>query len=113
MQIISRVEHRDKSINNALLAKAVQLCEDRGIPRLFYGEWGRSGLREFKRHNGFEKLDLPRYYIPLTFKGKLLLKAKLHRGLVGILPLGLTELLMRVRTFWYSSRLEERIQSLE
>jgi hypothetical protein len=110
MQIISKVEHRDKSINNALLAKAVQLCEVRGIPRLFYGEWGRGGLLEFKRHNGFERLDLPRYYIPLTIKGKVMLKAKLHRGLVGILPVTLTEQLMRVRAIWYSSTLEEGIQ---
>ena len=33
-----------------------------------------------KRNNGFQKFDLPRYFLPLTRKGKLALHLGLHRG---------------------------------
>ena len=39
-----------------------------------------SSLTEFKRRNGFEKVLLPRYYIPLTLKGKLAQRCQFHRA---------------------------------
>jgi hypothetical protein len=86
-QIISMVRHRDKSPNNALIAKAVEICAERRIPYLSYAVWPRPGsLREFKRHNGFECMELPRYYIPLTAKGRLALKLGFHKDFVDRLP---------------------------
>ena len=96
MQIISKLEHRDKAPNNALIAKAVQICGEKRIPYLVYGFWSRGSLGDFKRHNGFEKIEVPRYYIPLTIIGVIGLKLHLHHGVAGILPekamLGLIEL---------------------
>ena len=107
MQIISKIEHRDKAPMNALLAKAVEICDKKRIPCLFYGAWDKGGLGDFKRYNGFEKMDLPRYYIPLTFKGKIILKLKLHHGIRGILPKKLKDHLVNLRSKWYSIKIQE------
>ena len=41
------------------MAKAVEVCAEKGIPYLVYALWPRGPLREFKRHNAFEcvKMD--------------------------------------------------------
>lgn len=104
--ILSKVDHRDKAPNNALLAKAVEICEKRQIPFLIYGsfDYGKRGsqsLADFKRHHGFEKVDVPKYYIPLTTKGQLILKLRLHHGLIELLPRGLITHLISLRNKWY------------
>src|SRR5262249_37200537 len=38
-QIISKIQHRDKSTNNALIAKAVEVCEQKQLPYLVYLYW--------------------------------------------------------------------------
>ncbi len=38
-QIISSLKHRDKATNNALIAKAVGVCERAGLPHLVYLFW--------------------------------------------------------------------------
>lgn len=85
-QIISMVRHRDKSPNNALIAKAVEVCAERQVSQLVYALWPRGPLREFKRHNGFEQVDLPRYYVPLNVKGRIALQVGLHRSMVERFP---------------------------
>jgi hypothetical protein len=85
-QIISSIKHRDKSPNNALIAKAVQVCERLGLSHLVYLYWSEDSLSEFKRRCGFEKLPVPRYSIPLTAKGKLALKIGAHRGWGALVP---------------------------
>lgn len=104
-QIISKIKHRDKSPNNALIAKAVEICENKNIPYLVYAKWPTGTLVDFKRHNGFKKIDLPRYFIPLTIKGKIVLKLKLHHGIKGILPEELTNWLLGLRAKWYSKNI--------
>lgn len=109
VQIISMIEHRDKSPTNALLAEAVQICSRKQIPYLVYGQfvYGKKGadtLTDFKRRNGFVKIDLPRYYIPLNIKGKLFLRLGLHHGLSGILPKELIVRLLTLRTNWYARK---------
>src|SRR2546425_2077595 len=61
-QIVSKIQHRDKGPNNALIAKAVELCERKPLPHLAYAYWGDGSLMAFKRSNGFEESSLPRYY---------------------------------------------------
>lgn len=100
-QIISQIKHRDKALNNALIAKAVEICEKKKIPYFVYYNWGDSTLAEFKRRNGFEKADLPRYYIPLTLWGKIILNLHLHRGIVGILPEKIVFILKAFRKRFY------------
>jgi hypothetical protein len=80
-QIISMIRHRDKAPNNALIAKAVEVCATREVPFLSYGKWPMAGLlRDFKRYNGFECMQVPRYYVPLSLKGRIALKFRLHRN---------------------------------
>jgi hypothetical protein len=90
MQFISKRGHLDKRPMNALLAKAVELCTQRGSRHLVYRKftYGNvfSQLTEFKRRNGFEEMKYPRYYIPLTLKGRLALKFRLHLGWRDSLP---------------------------
>jgi hypothetical protein len=85
-QIISKVAHRDKAPNNILLAKAVERCAEKNIPYLVYAKWIDGPLGDFKRHNGFQKIDLPRYFVPLNAKGRLFLTFGLHAGLAGFVP---------------------------
>jgi hypothetical protein len=85
-QVISKIAHRDKAPNNILVAKAVERCAEKGIPYLAYAKWENGSLGDFKRHNGFERVDLPRYFVPLSAKGRTFILLKLHRGLEGVIP---------------------------
>lgn len=107
MQIISKTTHYDKRPTNILITKAVEVCQEKGISFLIYGKfvYGNktdSTLTEFKRRNGFEQIDFPRYYIPLTFKGILAIKMNMHLGLLGILPSGMISFLRDLRSKWYT-----------
>lgn len=86
MNIVAKVRHRDKAPTNALLAKTIELVTDRNIPLLKYGVWGGRGLNDFKTANAFECFSVPRYYIPLTLRGRLALRLNLHHGLKERLP---------------------------
>ena len=105
-QIISSTKHRDKSPSNALMAKAVEICAQRGWPHLAYFHWGDDSLTEFKRRCGFEKVSVPRYYVPLSRKGQLALKCGAHRGWRAMIPKRVLDQLKRVRASWYESRHE-------
>lgn len=96
-QIISKIAHRDKATTNLLMAKAVERCVEKGIHHLVYAKWIDTSLGDFKRHNGFQKFDLPRYYVPLTFKGRCFLALNLHRGLDGFMPRYLLRMLKEAR----------------
>src|SRR5437762_1027474 len=85
-QIISKIARRDLAPTNALLAKAVERCAEKGIPYLAYAYWLENGLGDFKRNNGFQKFDLPRYFVPLTQKGALALKLGIYRGWKEMVP---------------------------
>lgn len=91
LQILPKSSHSDKRPTNAMLAKAVELCEANGIAYLIYGmlNYGNkrdSSLRDFKVRNGFREILVPRYYIPLTGWGRICICLNLHRGLLGIVP---------------------------
>ncbi len=100
-QIISRIARRDLAPNNALLAKAVERCAEMGIPYLAYAYWLDDSLGDFKRTNGFQKFDLPRYFVPLTKKGKVALKLGLDRGWKEAVPKQIRNPLKRMRAQWY------------
>lgn len=80
--------HFDKGVMNALIAQAIESCARHGIRYLAYEKMTYDGLGAFKRHNGFEKHLVPRYYVPLTWNGKLALALHLHKGLRGLIPVG-------------------------
>lgn len=105
-QIISKIAHRDLAPNNALLAKAVERCAEKGIPYLVYALWLDDSLGDFKRSNGFQKFDLPRYFVPLTRKGKLALSLGLHRGWKETIPKRIRKILKKLRSFWFGLQAE-------
>ena len=71
-QILSMQKQWDKSVNNALLAKAVEVCASKGERWLMYGRIGNHpSLDKFKESNGFAKFPITRYYVPLTWRGKV------------------------------------------
>jgi hypothetical protein len=86
MQILSKIAHRDKAPNNALVAKAVEICTEKKIPALHYAYWSRRGLGDFKISHGFQCVDIPRYFVPLTRKGAIILKFRLHHKLKERVP---------------------------
>lgn len=104
VQIISLLKERDKSPTNALIAKAVEQCEKKDIPYLVYAHWPRGSLADFKKNNGFEKIDVPRYYVPLTLKGKIALKLNAHHGIKGVIPESMMQRLIALRTKWYKQK---------
>jgi hypothetical protein len=71
-----------------------------------------SSLTEFKRRNGFEKVLVPRYYIPLTLKGKVALGLGLHRRLVERIPKPVVSRLLKIRSYWYERKLSTAKESL-
>ena len=100
-QIISKIAYRDLAPTNALLAKVIERSAEKGFPYLVYAYWLDDSLGDFKRSNGFQKFDLPRYYVPLTPKGKLALKLGLHRGWKGAVPTEIKKTLKKLRRGWY------------
>jgi len=91
MNIVSLVQHRDKAPTNALLAQAVRACSDREIPYLVYsnfayGKKQRDTLSDFKKNNGFQRIDLPRYYVPLTSIGAAAFRLGFHKKLADRFP---------------------------
>ena len=111
MQILSMNRHRDKAPTNALVAAAVRSCADRGIPYLVYSQFAygkkrRDSLSDFKEANGFTKIEIPRYYVPLTIMGRLALRWGLHHTLADRVPETVAARLRRLRMRWYARRLE-------
>lgn len=86
-QILSFQKYSDKAINNALIAKAVQVSSERQIQWLMYGRIGNHpSLDKFKENNGFTKFVFPRYYAPLTKKGQIAIRLGLQKELKDSLP---------------------------
>ena len=103
-QFIAKMKHRDKATNNALMAKTIEVCEKRQLPYLVYTTWRDTSLVDFKRHSGFEEMRVPRYFVPLTPKGRLALKLGFHHGLKEGLPDAIKKPLKRLRKHWYNLR---------
>jgi hypothetical protein len=106
MNIVSMVKHRDKAPTNALIAESVRICAKRGIRYLAYqnftyGNKQPDSLTNFKEINGFQRVDLPRYYIPLTLIGRVALRLRLHHRLVEHIPQPVVARLRELRKAWY------------
>jgi hypothetical protein len=102
IQILAKNEHRDRRPMNALLAHAVEVCARKEVSCLVYGKYiygkkNDSSLTEFKRRNGFEQVSFPRYYIPLSFKGRVAITLGLHYGFDNMLPRWVNSLLLNCR----------------
>lgn len=107
VHILSMVKHKDKAPTNALIAAAVRCCADRGIAslvyeRFSYGKKKEDSLSHFKEVNGFARVDLPRYYVPLTPLGRAAFRLGMHHRIVDHLPESLTAKFRDLRRAWYS-----------
>jgi hypothetical protein len=110
IQVLSKTKHFEKRPTNALIAKAVEMCEQKGFSYLTYCNYvyndPDSSLTEFKRRNGFEQVLVPRYYVPLTQKGRVALRLGLHHGITRLIPRPLFKRLLKLRSRWYEHRAE-------
>lgn len=119
MQILCLDAHRDKRPMTALIAKAVEVCHQKGKKHLIYGKFAYGGrtdsLAEFKRRMGFEVRHFPRYYIPLSLRGRIAIKLGAHAGWRALLPPRHVDQLMKFRTWWLGKTAQfagRRIRSL-
>lgn len=110
MNIVSMVGQRDKAPTNALIARAIKCCAERRIPYLIYNKftYGKKqgdGAMRFKQNNGFQQVNVPRYYIALTPLGQVVRGLGLHSGLTKQIPEPLLARLRQMRSAWYNRRL--------
>jgi hypothetical protein len=106
MQILSQNRHFDKNTTNALITAAMEACSKRRVEYFIYGQYvygnkHNSSVTEFKRRNGFQQILLPRYYIPLTLKGRAGLSVGAHREFSTMLPEPIINFLLDTRSFVY------------
>jgi hypothetical protein len=104
---LAKMKHRDKATNNALIAKAVEICEKRKLPFLIYTTWRQTSLVDFKRHSGFQEMMVPRYFVPLSKKGKLALFLgwpRFYHGFGDGLPEVIKGPLKKLRKHYYNFR---------
>jgi hypothetical protein len=109
MNIVSMIRHRDKAPSNALIVQAVKSCVEREIPYLVYSKFAygkkeKSTLSDFKERNGFHRIDVPRYYAPLTAFGRIALRFGLHKRFIDRLPAPLLVRLRGIRAAWYNRK---------
>lgn len=111
MHILSMLQHRDKAPTNALIAQAVRFCAHRRIPYLIYSNFAygnkkNDGLSNFKEHNGFQRIDIPRYYVPLSRIGSIAYRLGMHHQLAERLPESWIERLQKVRKSLYVRKMK-------
>jgi len=109
MHILSAIKHRDKAPTNALMAQVVRSCAEREIPYLWYANFSyrrkqSDPLADFKRHNGFEKIEVPRYFVPLTMLGRIGLRLGLQHDFGDRIPGPVAAAYRKFRTLWYAKR---------
>jgi hypothetical protein len=108
LNLTSKQSHFDKRPANALMAKMAELCETKGISYISYGLYNYGNkrdhpLRTFKIRNGFREILMPRFFVPLNRWGRLCMKARLHRGKIGILPHSVITIAAGARSLWYKA----------
>jgi hypothetical protein len=79
--------------------------------RFAYGKKQSDSLSAFKESNGFRRVDLPRYYVPLTTIGALAYRFGLHQKLIDRLPASVLEKLRAFRNAWYERRAQSQAEA--
>ena len=111
LNIVSLISERDKAPTNGLVAHAVRACTERQTPYLVYSNFAygrrtRDSLSDFKERNAFKKVDLPRYYVPLSLVGRAALGLGLHKKLSERIPESAILKLRELRKQWYGRQLQ-------
>lgn len=116
MGLLTMIRFRHLAPMNALIAKAVEISAERGDAYLVYGRYdygkvGSNSVVDFKYYNGFEHILLPRYYIPLTPRGRAALASGLHTGLVEVMPRPLVQKLRDWKVAYHEWRHRKALTS--
>jgi hypothetical protein len=111
VHILSMVQHSDKAPTNALIAQAVRYCADQNVSYLVYehfnyGNKQGDSLSHFKEVNGFQRVDLPRYWVPITNVGRMALHLGLHHRLADRIPESIASKLREARKAWYGRKIQ-------
>jgi hypothetical protein len=109
LNIVSLISERDKAPTNALVAAAVKACASRNISFLTYSNFSYGSklsdtLSDFKERNAFQRIEVPRYYVPLTALGHAALRLGLHHRLSEKIPESFAARLREIREGWYKRR---------
>ena len=113
MQILSMIEHRDVAPTNALIAQVVRSCAARNIPyaryaNFSYGAKQYDSLVAFKISNGFQRVEVPRYFVPLTPRGRVALRFGLHHRMRERIPEAVLAPFRELRRRWHTQQLDRR-----
>jgi hypothetical protein len=116
VHILSMIQHNDKAPTNALIAQAVRFCAEQKIPNLVYehfayGNKQGDSLSHFKEVNGFRRVDLPRYYVPITSLGRAALRLGLHHRLADRIPESMAAKFRELRKAWYRRKAQTSTES--
>jgi hypothetical protein len=112
VHVLSMVQFKDKAATNALVAQAVRCCATEKIPYLVYSRFNdggrkqRDSLMDFKERNGFQRIDLPRYFVPLTRIGSTAFRLGLHKRLADRVPEPVLARLRLLRKAWTNRKLQ-------
>jgi hypothetical protein len=111
LNLIAKENHQDKRPANALIKVAVERCTAKGVSCLTYGYFNYGNKRDtsitqFKIRNGFEETLVPRYFVPLTVRGRLYMRLRLHRGVLGLLPNRAILAALAMREKFYELRMQ-------
>jgi hypothetical protein len=111
VHILSMAQHKDKAPTNALIAEAVKACAERNVSYLVYeqftyGNKVGDSLSHFKEVNGFQRINTPRYYVPLTSIGHIALRLGLHHRFADRIPESMAGKFRELRKLWYERRFQ-------
>jgi hypothetical protein len=111
VHILSMAKHKEKAPTNALIAESVKACAQRNVSYLVYenfsyGNKMGDSLSHFKEVNGFQRVDIPRYYVPLTPFGRMALRLGLHHRFTERIPESMAGKLRELRKLWYERRVQ-------
>lgn len=106
MGIEGKIKYRGIGYMHALIAKAVEICAEKNIPYLVYGKFiygpkGPDSVTMFKIYNGFQKFDIPRYFVSLNKKGEILFKLGLYKRLNEMIPGFILRPALKIRKLLY------------
>jgi hypothetical protein len=109
LNIVSLISERDKAPTNALVAWAGKACAARGVSYLTYanfsyGKKQTDSLSDFKERNAFKRIEVPRYFVPMTPLGHLALKLGLHHRISERIPEPIAARFREFRDAWYKRR---------
>ena len=109
-KILSIQKYWDKAVNNALVAKAIEVCAEKKVQCAMYGRMGNHPtLDNFKESNNFTKFPITRYYVPLTRKGRIAIKLNLQRDLKDTLPMWVKKPLFPVFSWVSRTKMKVRL----